>query len=184
MKIIVGLGNPGLKYKNTRHNLGFKVLDSLAEAKDIDLRKSSRNYEAGKGTIEGNQVMLVKPLNFMNNSGIAVSALVTKTGAEPDDILVVCDDFQLPLGKIRMRRDGSSGGHKGLESIIGSLGTGNFPRLRIGVGLPGNMDAAEFVLMSFKKAELDEINRAIEQATEAVCEWVANGIDKSMSKFN
>ncbi|MBI4835374.1 MAG: aminoacyl-tRNA hydrolase [Planctomycetes bacterium] len=184
MKIIVGLGNPGLKYKHTRHNLGFKVIDSLTEAKDIDLRKSSRNYEAGKGTIEGNQIMLVKPLTFMNNSGIAVSALVTKTGAKPDELLVICDDFQLPPGKLRIRRGGSSGGHKGLESIIAALGTDEFARLRIGVGLPGNMDAAEFVLMNFRKAELAEIIPAIERATEAVCEWVANGIDKSMNKYN
>lgn len=184
MKIIVGLGNPGNKYKNTRHNLGFEIIDSLAKEEHISFKINKLKAATGKGMIGAEEIILVKPLTYMNNSGMAVREVVNKIRAPLDNLLVVCDDFQLPLGKIRIRQKGSSGGHNGLDSIIQHLGSSDFPRLRVGIGEPANHDAVEHVLENFSRAERKEINQAIERAVSAIREWMANGIESSMNKFN
>lgn len=184
MKIIVGLGNPGTKYKNTRHNLGFEVIDNFAREKHISFKINKFKAATGKGTIDLDEVILVKPLTYMNNSGVAVREIVNKTNIPLDNLLVVCDDFQLPLGKIRIRQNGSSGGHNGLDSIIQNLGSSDFPRLRIGIGEPANHDAVEYVLDNFSRAERREINETIERIVNAIREWIVNGIESSMNKFN
>lgn len=184
MKIIVGLGNPGTKYKNTRHNLGFEIIDSFAKEEHIPFKINKFKAATGKGMIGADGVILVKPLTYMNNSGVAVRDIVYKVNLPLDNLLVVCDDFQLPLGKIRIRQKGSGGGHKGLDSIIQHLGSSDFPRLRIGIGEPANNEAVEYVLENFSRAERREIDRSIERAVTAIREWMVNGIESSMNKFN
>lgn len=141
IKLLVGLGNPGERYRLTRHNAGFEVADSVAAVLDADFREHSKYLLARAG-----DVSVAKPTTYMNLSGEAVASLAAKRGFRPEEILVVCDDFALPLGKIRLRRGGSAGGHNGLKSVIGAVGDG-FVRLRVGVGpLPDGRDASDFVL--------------------------------------
>lgn len=185
MKIIIGLGNPGEQYRRTRHNLGFRVVDLLAGQADIKLARS-RYYKAyaGKGVIEDEPVILAKPFTYMNNSGEAVRNILEYTKDMPENILIICDDFQLPHGTIRIRRQGSSGGHNGLESIIGLLGTEHFPRLRLGLGAPPGINPKRFVLGNFTKLE-EKLNKEIlDRAAHAAQCWLKNGIDKAMTRFN
>lgn len=185
MKIIIGLGNPGDQYGRTRHNLGFRVVDMLAGQADIKLARS-RYFKAyaGKGVIGDEPVMLAKPLTYMNNSGQAVKSIVDYTKAPLEKLLVVCDDFQIPHGKLRIRRQGSSGGHNGLESIIGLLGGEQFSRLRIGLGGPAGADPKKFVLGNFTRAE-EKLNKEIlDRAVQAVQCWLKDGIEKAMTRFN
>lgn len=185
MKIIIGLGNPGDQYGRTRHNLGFRVVDMLAGQADIRLARA-RYFKAyaGKGIIGDEPVMLVKPLTFMNNSGQAVKSIVDYAKAPLGKLLVVCDDFQIPHGKLRIRRQGSSGGHNGLESIIGLLGGEQFPRLRIGLGGPASVDPKKFVLGNFTRTE-EKLNKEIlDRAVQAVQCWLKDGIEKAMTRFN
>ncbi|MFA5794990.1 MAG: aminoacyl-tRNA hydrolase [Candidatus Brocadiia bacterium] len=185
MKIIIGLGNPGEKYERTRHNLGFRVIDFLAEQNNIGLAKSRyhRSY-TGKGNIGDEKVMLVKPATYMNLSGEAVQRLFADTGEALENFLIICDDFQLPHGAMRMRRQGSSGGHNGLESIIQLLGDEKFPRLRIGLGAPVGVEHKRFVLSNFTRAEEKQNKEVIETVAQAVDCWVKDGIEKAMTSFN
>ncbi|MFH1226295.1 MAG: aminoacyl-tRNA hydrolase [Planctomycetota bacterium] len=185
MRIIIGLGNPGEKYERTRHNLGFRVIDLLAQKNNIDLAKS-RYYKShtGKGVIGDEKVMLVKPNTYMNLSGEAVQSIFTDTGEALENFLIICDDFQLPHGKVRIRRQGSSGGHNGLESIIQLLGTEKFPRLRIGLGASAGIDHKRFVLANFTRVEERQNKEIIETAAQAVECWVKNGVEKAMTGFN
>ncbi len=182
MKVIVGLGNPGSSYKNTRHNLGFMVLDKLAKEYKAKFKKDSR-LKGHKAVVDN--LLLVKPYVFMNLSGVTVRKIKDKFSLKFEDILVICDDLNLPLGKIRIKPKGSSGGHKGLGSIIESIQGQDFPRLRIGVGSPQiNEDASSFVLSRFSKEELPEVKNSLVLSTECAIGWTKEDVQDVMAKFN
>lgn len=182
MKLIVGLGNPGQAYKQTRHNIGAKVVKILADSKGIGLRRRRYFSHFGEGKINDKDVIVILPLTYMNLSGEAVSAVMKDKEIPPSDILVVCDDADLDLGSIRIRPSGSDGGHRGLRSIIGRLGTSSFARLRIGIGKKGSLN--DHVLKPFEKSEMAEVEEVEERAAEAVAYWLKNGVEKAMNKYN
>lgn len=186
MKLIVGLGNPGRTYANSRHNIGFSVVRALAKVYNISLKKDNCAFSlSGKGRIKGQNIALVLPLTFMNLSGIAVGALLKKYKTGIDNILVVCDDLDLEFGRLKIRPQGSSGGHRGLQSIIDTLGRQDFCRLRIGIGRRDkNMASAEYVLSPFNKEEKKEVPDIIEKAIECSQSWVTGGAQASMNIFN
>ena len=185
MKLIVGLGNPGGKYKDTRHNVGFEVAARLARQFATSTPRARFQGETVEATIAGQKALLLTPLTYMNASGASVLATCDFYKIENENMLVVCDDFALPLAKLRMRVKGSSGGQKGLEDILRRLGTEEIPRLRIGVGiLPPGRDAAAYVLSRFTKEEQPEIAEAIERASEAAADWVKLGLAAAMNKYN
>jgi len=184
LKLVVGLGNPGTKYQATRHNVGFEVIDRLAQG---GARPSfARKFDGliAETEVDFRRVLLLKPETFMNLSGRSVGQALRFYKLEPADVLVVCDDLSLPLGKLRLRPGGSDGGQKGLRDIIAHLGTDGFPRLRIGIGERGEVDAADFVLSRFRSAERPIIDDALILATQAVAVWVAQGLDAAMNRFN
>jgi PTH1 family peptidyl-tRNA hydrolase len=187
MWAIVGLGNPGLKYKWNRHNIGFHIIDLLAKIYDIKL-KQDRLMPAvvGKGRIDEKEIILFKPTTYMNRSGLAVKGLQDIYGIQSKDILVVSDDIDLPWNKIRIRHNGSSGGHNGLKSIIEALSTTNFPRVRMGVGRPVNSsgEVIGHVLSNFSAEEKKDLNKYCELVAEAVFVILSSGIDAAMNKFN
>lgn len=185
MKLIVGLGNPGRKYEKTRHNVGFEVLEMLVARNAADTAKEKFNGRIADATIAGQKVLLLWPLTLMNLSGQSVGPAAKFYDVPLADVLVVCDDFNLPLGKLRFRSQGSAGGQKGLDDIIRRLGSQEVPRLRIGIGpVPDAWDAADFVLGKFNRSEQTVIEDMIAQAAEAVECWVAEGINEGMSRFN
>jgi PTH1 family peptidyl-tRNA hydrolase len=182
MKAIVGLGNPGREYSGTRHNIGFDVVDEVARRWDARLRPWKSVAEAA--VVSGRDVVLVKPQTFMNLSGDAVSRVVAFHKLDPADVMVVVDEVQLPLGRLRIRRAGSAGGHNGLKSIIQHLGT-EFPRLRIGVGRgDAQWDLADHVLSKFGRDERDTAAEAVVRAADAVELFVDQGLEAAMSRFN
>ncbi len=185
MKMVVGLGNPGFRYRKTRHNIGFMVLDKLAGQYRIRIRKRLFNSLCGKGRIAGQEALLAKPLTYMNLSGRAISEIMAKEHLDSKDLLIIMDDIDLDLGTIRLRPRGSSGGHKGLVSIITELGEENFPRLRIGIG-PKKSDGplSDYVLTPFKRSEREALEESIEKGVLAIEAWIEHGPDKAMSKFN
>lgn len=182
MRLVVGLGNPGPRYRNTRHNLGFQVVEELARQEGWSF-ETRPWWRWARGRLAEAEVVVAQPLTFMNDSGRAVGPLVEALGVAGEDLLVVCDDLALPLGRIRLRRRGSSGGHKGLASIIQALATEEFPRLRIGIG-PVRGEAVEFVLGEFDRAERATIEEAVREAVEAVRSWATRGIEEAMNRFN
>ena len=183
VKLIVGLGNPGREYQGTRHNVGFAAVDILARRHGIHVKSRRNSALVGEGAIAGAEVILAKPLTFMNLSGRAVGALVRRYSLNPSDILVVCDDVNLPLGRLRIRAGGSSGGHKGLQSILYSLATKDFARIRIGVGSPrGHM--VDYVLGKFDRSERESAREAINKAADAVEVILDIGIEQAMNRFN
>ncbi|MBM3461412.1 MAG: aminoacyl-tRNA hydrolase [Armatimonadetes bacterium] len=182
---IVGLGNPGARYENTPHNLGFWVVDRLAAAAGIAVSKNKFSALYGQGRLEGETVLLVKPQTYMNLSGEAVQPLALFYKTSPQRILVVCDEFNLPLGKLRLRVKGSDGGHNGLKSLINRLGTQEFPRLRIGCGpVPEYMDPADYVLGNFSKDNRKLAEEMADRAAEAVRTYVKSGPDATMGLYN
>lgn len=183
--LIVGLGNPGDKFRGTRHNIGFEVIDRLISKTNIKLNKS-RIYLSmiGEWVVEEKRVILAKPQTYMNRSGAAVKKMLDGFGLGLDDLLIIYDDIDLPLGQIRIRKAGSGGGHKGVNSIIDSLGSQDFGRLRIGIGAPEEEDVADYVLSPFKEDEKEAIEKSIRRAAVAVEEIVISGIDIAMNKFN
>ena len=185
MWLIVGLGNPGREYSNTRHNSGFRAITYIARKNQIALKKSPR-YKGliGKGKIGKEKVVLLQPLTYVNNSGIAVKLLLKRYKIKKNELLVLCDDLNLPLGKIRLRLKGSAGGHNGLKSIIACLGTGDFPRLRIGIGSPGEENLSDYVLSSFEKEENKNFKKVLEQVIAALKSLLETGMEETMSKFN
>jgi len=183
MNLIIGLGNPGEDYRRTRHNVGFMVVDALAGRFGIKIARRAGRSRVGRGEIEDTEVILARPETYMNNSGRAAAALLDLYGLETSDMLVVCDDFHLDLGVLRARAKGSSGGHKGLESIIDALGTREFARLRVGIGPPKG-EAVEFVLREFRKNERPLVEEAVETAARACAVWVRDGMEACMSAFN
>ena len=185
MNVLVGLGNPGRKYAGTRHNVGFEVVAELARRHAAPRPKTKFEAEIADVVVAGHRLLLVAPQTFMNASGRSVRQIVDFHHLAPGEVLVVCDDINLPVGKIRLRKSGSSGGQKGLENVIQHLGTPDVPRLRIGVGQPpAGRDSADYVLDRFHKSEQPAIDTAIGVAADAVETWLAEGIDRAMNRFN
>jgi PTH1 family peptidyl-tRNA hydrolase len=184
MKLVVGLGNPGSKYEGTRHNIGFEVIDRLAEGGAG--ARFSRKFDGllAEAEIDFRRVLLLKPETFMNLSGRSVAQALRFYKLELADLLVVCDDLSLPLGKLRIRGGGSDGGQKGLRDITAHLGTDAFARLRIGIGERGPIDAVDFVLSRFRSAERPVIDDALILASQAVAVWVTQGLAPAMNRFN
>ena len=183
MWIIAGLGNPGSKYEKTRHNIGFKVIDRLSDKYGIVLEEKY-SYFIGKGTIEGQQVVLVKPLTFMNRSGTAVAKVLKKFCSSPGSLIVVHDELDLDAGVMRLKKTGASGGHKGIESVIEATGTRDFFRIRVGIGRDRDLPADVYVLSGFRPSEKGIISDAIINAADAVASIVSMGIDKAMTRYN
>ncbi len=187
MWLIAGLGNPGNKYSRTRHNVGFRVIDRLSEQYGITLQEKD-SYSIGKGAIGGCRVILLKPLTFMNRSGIAVQALLRKAPVMldtfADRLIVVHDDLDIETGVIRVRRNGSSGGHKGVESIITELGTREFIRIKIGIGRDAAVPVEGFVLSPFSPEERTVVKDAIIRASCAAVLIVTEGLQKAMTLYN
>lgn len=186
MKAIVGLGNPGPRYKGTRHNVGFEVVDALADRWRIAgfSQAPTAALMARRQAGDGEAVLLVKPTTFMNLSGQAVGEIVRYYRIEVPDVLVVLDEIQLPLGKLRARAQGSAGGHNGLKSVIEHVGTG-VPRLRLGVGRgDGRRDLADHVLAKFDRDEMTEVGRMIARAADAADVFITDGIAAVMNRFN
>ncbi len=185
MKIIAGLGNPEKKYKDTRHNVGFKMIDELADRLGIRLSEHKFHALYGMGVLNGEKLILVKPLTYMNNSGISIREISDFYRIEPQDCYIVYDDISLELGSIRIRLKGSAGGHNGIKSIISHLGTMDFPRIKIGVGeKPKFMDLADYVLSNFKKEEKEAISIAIENSAKAMISIIDQGVEKTMNLYN
>ena len=184
MKLIVGLGNIGKEYKNTRHNMGFMLVDRYLEYKNItDKFKEKFNAMYVETTINNEKVIFIKPTTYMNNSGIAVRAFVDFYKLNSEDILVISDDLDLDLGKFRLRRNGSSGGHNGLKSIISHLGTDNFKRLRIGISNDKD-DVINYVLSKFSKKELNEIDTMFDTLVDVLDDYFVMDFTSLMSKYN
>jgi peptidyl-tRNA hydrolase, PTH1 family len=185
MKLIVGLGNPGSEYRETRHNIGFLVIDELARRWDTAASREQFEALIVKTMFDGAPVMLAKPLTFMNLSGHAVSALAGYYKVEPADVLALTDDVALPLGRVRARREGGAGGHNGLKSLIEQLGTHAFPRLRIGVGRGDDRrDLADHVLGRFEADERETVSAAVLRAADATEVFLRDGIERVMNAFN
>ncbi len=184
MYLLVGLGNPGLKYKLTRHNAGFLVIDQIAKNHLMNLDKKEFHCIFGKGRIGARELLLAQPQTFMNLSGEAVVALVNYFKISPDRVLIISDDMDLPLGSIRLKLTGSSGGHKGLASIINLLGTNQIPRLRIGIGKPKDQAVIDFVLTPFSESEHSLFQSVVMTCAEAAVSFVTEGPEFTMSHFN
>lgn len=184
VRMVVGLGNPGEQYRNTRHNMGFKVVDTMAAALGIDTGQRKFGARFGSGEFVGKKLILLKPWQFMNCSGQAVATAAGFYKLEVADLLVVTDDMDLEPGRIRLRAQGSAGGHNGLADIIEKLGTNEFARCRIGIGPSGQQDAVNYVLGEPSRADRTLLAEATEKARDAVFCWVEHGIDKAMNMFN
>ena len=184
MKLIVGLGNPGKKYEHTRHNMGFDALDLLADQARIDVDKEVFHGLLGRGTILEEDVMLFKPTTYMNLSGTAVKEVVDYFKIPLEDIIVIYDDMALEVGHIRLRLEGSSGGHKGMGNIIDLLHSQDIKRIRIGIGEPGEWDTVDYVLSKPLKDERPLIDEAINNAVEAVEEALKSDFTRAMNRFN
>ena len=184
-RIIVGLGNPGNEYANTRHNVGFRCVNRIARDHDIRFSIKKRRAHSGVGEVGGQQVALAKPRTYMNNSGDGVRYLLERFSAEPSDLVVIYDDMDLSVGKVRIRAGGSAGGHKGMASIIQTTGTHGIVRIRVGIGRPQRgLDSIEHVLTSFLPEEEARINDAISHVAEAVVLLLGEGVEAAMGRFN
>jgi PTH1 family peptidyl-tRNA hydrolase len=183
--LVVGLGNPGRQYKNTRHNAGFLVVDRLAERLGVQFSRLQFRALVVDGRYQDRKIILAKPQTYMNESGQAVGSLVRFYKITQDNIVVVHDDVDLPFGALRLRPAGGSGGQKGMGSIIERLGTQEFPRLRVGIGRPpGQMLAAAYVLQEFDRDEKQELPGLIDRAVDALLSVVTNGLEKAMNQYN
>lgn len=182
MMLIVGLGNPGEKYRLTRHNVGFMVIDLLSGIAGTPVTRKACSSLVGEGFLDGLKVVLAKPQTFMNRSGQAVASLAAYYRAAPGEVLVICDDLDLPFGRLRLRAKGGSGGHRGLESIITALGSNEFPRLRVGIGRAG--EAADYVLERFSSAEGTMLPEILDTAAQAAVSACREGLERSMNRFN
>ncbi|MFZ5974580.1 MAG: aminoacyl-tRNA hydrolase [Bacillota bacterium] len=185
MRMIVGLGNPGLQYKNTRHNVGFDVVDALSSVWKIPFKFTRFAGLVGEGVMLGQKVLLVKPQTFMNRSGECVEQVMHYYRVEMHELIVVLDDAALPVGRIRVRSSGGAGTHNGLRSIVDYLGAGNFARVRVGIGSPPpEMDLAAFVLSRFGDEEKDGIQAAVIHAAHAVETVISEGTEAAQARFN
>lgn len=185
MKLIVGLGNPGMQYAATRHNIGFEVLDSIAETYNISVIKNKYKALIGDGIIAGEKVILMKPQTYMNLSGEAVKACMDFHKISSEDLIVIYDDISLEIGQLRIRKSGSAGGHNGIKNIIAQIGTEEFPRIRFGVGeKPAGWDLANYVLGRFPEEEMKIVGPRIMDAVKATETMLKSGIDKAMNNYN
>lgn len=187
MKLIVGLGNPGRKYQYNRHNVGFMIVDKFAEKYGIELSIKKKKAVFGRGKCNGQEVVILKPQTFMNLSGEAVLYLASFFKVKTNDIIVVFDDTELPFGKIRIRKGGGSGGHNGVKSLINSLKSEDFPRLRFGIGRPksdSEQDLCEYVLEDLTPEEKSAFAVESEKAVEALYVMLTQSIDEAMNRFN
>ncbi len=186
MKLIAGLGNPGDQYRLTRHNLGFMVADLLADALDTPFSRAMDNAIFARARVAGATVLLIKPQTFMNNSGRAVASIARRNGCAPEDILVLVDDVYLPLNRIRLRSEGTAGGHNGLKSIIACLGSQQFSRLRMGVAptVMRHGDRRDFVLGRFAADEMAAVTEMTARARDAALCWIEYGIETAMNRYN
>jgi PTH1 family peptidyl-tRNA hydrolase len=185
MKWVVGLGNPGANYEQTRHNIGWTALDEIAKQWSISITQSKCNGLIGEGKIDGTKVALIKPMTYMNRSGECVRAYLDYYKVNLSDMIVVYDDMDTAIGKIRLRLQGSSGGHNGIRSMIAHLGTEQFQRVRIGISRPAaGVDIAQYVLSEFRKEELPAVQSAIHQTAEAIQFALTYSFEQTMAKFN
>lgn len=188
MKLFVGLGNPGDKYKKNRHNIGFMVVDRFAERFGMSVKKKGYAGEYCECLVGGEKILLLKPMTYMNLSGNSVAMIESFYNIDKEDIYVICDDMDLPLGKIRLRIKGGSGGHNGLKSIIAALGGQDFPRIKMGIGRnekdSGENAVVNHVLGDFAKAEAADVEESIEQACNAMEMIIKEGMDKAMNRYN
>jgi PTH1 family peptidyl-tRNA hydrolase len=183
--LIIGLGNPGRGYRHNRHNIGFQILDALAEDLGARFTRVQANALVTDARLEGVRLILAKPQTFMNNAGQSVSSLDRFFKLPPEQILAVHDDLDLPLGSLRLRPGGGSGGHRGLGSIVEHLGLAAFPRLRFGIGRPpGTMDPADYVLQDFGPLEQDIVTASLERAVACIRTFALDGIQTAMTQFN
>lgn len=183
MVLIVGLGNPGKQYEQTRHNIGFDVIDYMANKYNIDVNREKFKGICGEGFIENKKVILLKPLTYMNLSGESIRELANFYKLEDDEIIVVYDDISLDIGRLRIREKGSAGGHNGIKSIIQNLGGDKFPRVKVGVGQPKD-NLVNHVLGKFSKEDREHIEKVIPVVSDAIVEIVKNDAKESMNKFN
>lgn len=185
MFVIVGLGNPGKKYEKTRHNMGFLAIDKLAKQHDIKINKLKHKALVGDGFISGRKALLVKPQTYMNLSGESVREIVDYYDVDPEELIIIYDDFDLETGAIRIRKKGSAGSHNGMKSIIGQLQSKDFPRIRIGIGKSGGgAEWKNFVLGKTSKQDEKLIEDAVERTADAVACILEKGIDKAMNEYN
>jgi len=183
--IIVGLGNPGRQYRNTRHNIGFMVIDRLCSVMGISLARMQSKALIGSGTLDGRKIIVGKPQTYMNLSGQSVSGLLRFYKTSIEQLLVAHDDLDLPLGTLRLRPSGGSAGQKGMDSIIQQMGTQEFARLRMGIGRPpGRISPAAFVLQKFTESEQELVDLVLDRAVAAVRTWIAEGIEAAMNQHN
>lgn len=181
VRYVVGLGNPGARFDGTRHNLGYRVVDELARRRSVSVWREICRALVG----DDDRLTLVKPLTFMNRSGYAVRCLVERSGDEPDDMLMVYDDVNLPFGTLRLRPAGQPGGHRGMESIVENLRTPSIPRLRLGIGAPPpGEDLSDYVLSPFAADENDVVETLVERAADAAEAWLEEGVETAMNRFN
>ena len=183
MHLIVGLGNPGAQYENTRHNIGFKVIDNIAKEYNIEINRQKFKGVYGEGFINGEKVILLKPTTYMNLSGESIREVVDFYKLTCEDIVVIYDDISLDVGRLRIREKGSAGGHNGIKSIIAHLGTDVFPRIKVGVGQP-NVDLVNYVLGKFTDEEMEVLSESIDASTKAVSEIIKYDVNTAMNKFN
>lgn len=185
MKLVVGLGNPGQKYAGTRHNIGFEVLAKLANKLGTDRPKGKFNAEMAETNLAGEKIVLLSPLTFMNLSGQSIRAAVDFYKLELTELIVICDDLALPVGRLRIKPAGSAGGQKGLADTIQRLGSDQFARLRVGIGqTPGNRETVDYVLGQFMADERPIVDQAIDRAVTAVEVWISDGVQAAMNQFN
>ena len=185
MKLVVGLGNPGRQYEATKHNIGFMVIDAIAEAVTHTQWREEQKAEVCSFTLDGEKILLVKPQTFMNASGEAVGPLMRYYKIDPSDVYCIYDDMDLPVGKLRIRPNGSSGGHNGIKSLIAHLGTENFPRFRVGIGRPlPQWTVVDHVLAPFGEDVQDKVVKGIKDTTKALLGTLEVGIDKGMNLYN
>ncbi|WP_234570528.1 aminoacyl-tRNA hydrolase [Rhodohalobacter sp. 614A] len=185
MALIVGLGNPGLEYKGTRHNVGFELIDNLSEKLTITLQQGNGLFFFGEGQFKGRPVALLKPTTYMNNSGKAVSKALALTGNSPQECIICYDDIHLEIGRIKLKPSGSAGGHNGMIDIIERLQTRDFPRLRIGIGNDFKRGRqSEYVLSPFTSSQRNQIDETLEVASNAILTFLRGGIEAAMNQFN
>lgn len=184
--LVVGLGNPGAKYENTRHNVGFMTADLFMKENGGEFNKSKMQGVFGECKIGNSRILTVKPQTFMNNSGVCVSRIAKFYKIPNERIIVIFDDISLDVGNLRIRRKGSHGGHNGMRSIVGHLGNDNIPRIKVGVGAKPHpdYDLADWVLSKFPKSDTENLNKSLENASLAIKEIISHDIDSAMNKFN
>jgi peptidyl-tRNA hydrolase, PTH1 family len=181
--LIAGLGNPGSRYEKTRHNVGFLAIEEIVRREQLEFREKE-DYRLCKGSLEDEKIILLEPLTFMNRSGTVVRKVMQKSNIFPEKLIVIHDDLDLATGTLKIRKKGSSGGHKGIESIIQHLGTQEFIRVKIGIGRDPNIPTERYVLSKFGKEEMQLIREALLEAVESVHSIINDGIDRAMNRFN